>query len=80
MYFLLWVKVNNVKPRDLVGALGRKAAWAVFSPQGLQVGDPDVSASSVPELLCDFMGRSLCFPETPSAYPSVKWGLEHLQA
>lgn len=31
-----------------------------------------------PSSVCDYVGRSLHFPGTPSTYPSVKWGLRHL--
>lgn len=58
---------------DLMDAVGRRAAQAPFTLQGSKVGDSDVSPSPVPGLLCDYRGRSLCFPETPSTSLSVKW-------
>lgn len=38
MYFLLWVKVKNVKTTDPVGVLGGRAAGAEFTPSGLRGG------------------------------------------
>lgn len=51
--FLTMGHGQNVKNTDLVGAVGGRAAQEQFTLQGSKVGTSDVSASPVPDLLCD---------------------------
>ena len=61
------------------GCAGRKGGWGRARPL-LRTWrwETHVHPSSVPDLLCDYVRRSLQVPGMPSTYPSVKWGLGHL--
>lgn len=54
--FLTMGQGQNVKTTNLMSVLGRRAIQVEFTLQGSEVGDSGVSPSSVPDLLCDYMG------------------------
>lgn len=54
--FLTMGQGQNVKTTNLMSVLGRRAIQVEFILQGSEVGDLGVSPSSVPDLLCEYMG------------------------